>query len=319
MTTCFKIFNLFQVAAADAAASRRTAAQQLLQQKVGGADVAAVASLWRQFRQLDREASGKVTTSEFAKVLQSSNSGLTNAEVLRVANGMADCHGLMDYRRVTQMLQSQGPQMPRPQSAVCADVGTRKPPLARPCSMAGTPRSSGHVGQGAKLAQHADRQAQSSLPAPVSSAAVDAADDHKHSCSSSSSVMTRAKSTKAELQLLPQQLSAPPSSAANTDQQEGRADTHSCPSVSDSSGHVAAALRDPGAVPASAVRSHGPPQQKVPYFFSKGQVNIEQPYRWMPSRDNTYAVDAASKGHFVRPWTAGQVTTRPTQVSIANN
>ena len=176
---------LFQVAAADAAASRRIAAQQLLQQKVGNADVAAVASLWRQFRQLDREGSGKVTTSEFAKVLQSSNSGLTNAEVLRVANGMADCHGLMDYRRVTQMLQSQGAQTTRPQSAVCADVGARKPPLARPCSMAGMPRSSGEAGQGTKRAQHAEKQALSSLRATASSAAVDAADDHKVSCSAS--------------------------------------------------------------------------------------------------------------------------------------
>ncbi|KAL0044154.1 hypothetical protein WJX82_001346 [Trebouxia sp. C0006] len=54
-----------KVHAADVAASSHAAAQQLLQQKVESAGPRAVATLWNQFRQLDREASGKLTTSEW--------------------------------------------------------------------------------------------------------------------------------------------------------------------------------------------------------------------------------------------------------------
>ncbi|KAA6428858.1 MAG: hypothetical protein FRX49_00968 [Trebouxia sp. A1-2] len=145
-----------------------------------------------------------------AHLSKSSKLPLSNAEVLRVANGMADCHGLMDYRSLTNMLQSQGLHNLRPLTASSAGSGARKPPLARSSSSSGIAISSKEAELGAKHAQHAV-------------------------------------------------------------------------------------------------------QQKVPYFFSKGQVNMQQPYRWMPSKDDTTIHPAGPKGQFVRPWTAGQAATMPAQ------
>ncbi len=312
---------MLQVQAADAATSSHVAAQQLLQQKVGSADDGIVAALWHQFRQYDHEASGKLTTSEFARVLQTSKLGFSNAEVLRVANGMADCHGLMDYRRLTHTLQSQGLHSPRPQSASCDGFGAKKPPLARSSSHARTPRSSGEAGQTAKHAQHAAMQAQQRASELVSPAAVEAVADDKHGGSSSAKhVPTLSES--AQQQQLPQQQAAASASEATLQQLERRDDADSCQAVAASPGHFAAA---PGpsaeasakdAVP--SLRSFGPPAQKVAYFFSKGQVNMEQPYRWQPSKDDTMVVGSGSKEQFVRPWTAGHAADRPAQVSVSS-
>jgi len=300
------------VHAADVAASSHAAAQQLLQQKVESAGPRAVATLWNQFCQLDREASGKLTTSEFAKVLQSSKLPLSNAEVLRVANGMADCHGLMNYRSLTNVLQSQGLHNPRPVTASSVALDARKPPLARSSSSSGTATSSKEAGLGAKRAQHADQQVQ---PALVSSAAVDPADKQQ-----SRSGMSEHESACAALQQLPQQPVASSASAVTADQQQHMA-AAAAPyqTITAPSGIVAAAPGHSDVAPApAAVRSKGPPQQKVPYFFSKGQVNMEQPYRWMPSKDDTTIHAAGPKGPFVRPWTAGQAATVPTQVWLAD-
>ena len=267
--------------AADVAASSHAAAQQLLQQKVESAGPRAVATLWSQFRQFDREACGKLTSSEFARVLQSSKLPLSNAEVLRVANGMADCHGLMDYRSLTNMLQSQGLHNPRPLTASSAGLDARKPPLARPSSSSGTATSSKSAGLGAKRAQHADQQVQ---PASVSSAAVDAAD--RQQLAGSRSGMSEHVSVCAALQQVPQQPVASSASAVTADQQQPCA-AAAAPyqAITAPSGILAAASGHPDVAPApAAVRSKGPPQQKVPYFFSKGQVNMEQPYRWMRQR-----------------------------------
>ncbi len=300
--------------AADVAASSHTAAQQLLQQKVESAGPRAVATLWSQFRQFDREACGKLTTSEFARVLQSSKLPLSNAEVLRVANGMADCHGLMDYRSLTNRLQSQGLHNPRPQTASSAGLDARKPPLARPSSSSGTATSSKTAGLGAKRAQHADQQPQ---PVSVSSAAVDAAD--KQQLAGRRSAMIEHESVCAALQQLPQQPVASSASAVTADQQQHMA-AAAAPyqATSAPSGILAAAPGHHDVAPApTAIRSKGPPQQKVPYFFSMGQVSMDQPYRWMPSKDDTTIPPAGPKGPFVRPWTAGQAANMPTQVWLA--
>jgi len=302
------------VHAADVAASSHAAAQQLLQQKVANASPTAVATLWRQFRQFDREASGKLTTSEFARVLQSSKLLLSNAEVLRVADGMADCHGLMDYRCVTHMLQSQSLHNPRPQTAGSAGLDARKPPLARSSSSSGTATGSKEAGLGPKRAQHADQQVQ---PASVSSAAVDAAD--RQQLAGSRSKMSKHESVCAALQQVPQQPPASSASAVTADQQEHRADAAPYQAITNPLGYVAAAPGHREVTPAPAVvKSKGPPQQQVPYFFSKGQVNMEQPYRWMPSKDNTTIQPAGPKGQFVRPWTARQAATMPAQVGLAD-
>lgn len=316
MWSCDRLPELVvQVHAADVAASSHTAAQQLLQQKVESAGPRAAATLWSQFRQFDREACGKLTSGEFARVLQSSKLPLSNAEVLRVANGMADCHGLMDYRSLTNMLQSQGLHNPRPQTASSAGLDARKPPLARPSSSSGTATRSKEAGLRAKRAQRADQQVQ---PASVSSAAVDAAD--KQQLVGSTSGMSEHEAACAALQQLPQQPVVSSASAATADQQLHMA-AAAAPyqAITDPLGVVAAAPGQLAVAPAiAAVRSKGPPQQKVPYFFSKGQVNMEQPYRWMPSKDDTTIHAAGPKGQFVRPWTAGQAATMPTQVWLAD-
>ncbi len=301
--------------AADVAASSHAAAQQLLQQKVESANPRAVATLWSQFRQFDREACGKLTTSEFARVLQSSKLPLSNAEVLRVANGMADCHGLMDYKSLTNMLQSQGLHNPRPLTASSAGLDARKLPLARPSSSSGTATRSKEAGLGAKRAQHADQQPQ---PASVSSAAVDAAD--KQQLAGSRSGISEHESVCAALQQLPQQPVMSSASDVTADQQQHMA-AAAAPyqAISAPSGTLAAAPGHLDTAPApAAIRSKGPPQQKVPYFFSKGQVNMEQPYRWMPSKDDTTIPPAGPKGPFVRPWTAGQAANMPAQVWLAD-
>lgn len=305
---------LAQVHAADVAASSHAAAQQLLQQKVESAGPTAVATLWSQFRQFDREACGKLTTGEFARVLQSSKLPLSNAEALRVANGMADCHGLMDYRSLTNMLQSQGLRNPRPQTASSAGLDARKPPLARPSSSSGTTTNSKNARLEAKCAQHADQQVQ---PASVSSAAVDAADRQK--LAGSRFGMSEHESACAALQQVPQQPPVSSASAVTADQHQQMAAAAPYQAITDPSGIVAAAPGHLDVAPApAAVRSRGPPQQKVPYFFSKGQVNMEQPYRWMPSKDDASIQPAGPKGQFVRPWTAGQAATVPAQVWLAD-
>lgn len=304
-----------QVHAADVAASSHAAAQQLLQQKVQSAGPGAVATLWSRFRHFDREACGKLTTGEFAKVLQSSKLPLSNAEVLRVANGMADCHGLMDYRSLTNMLQSQGLHNLRPLTASSAGSGARKPPLARSSSSSGIAISSKEAELGAKHAQHAVQQVQ---PASVSPAAVDAAD--RQQLAGSRSKMSEHESLCAAMQQVPEQPPMSSASAVTADEQQPcAAAAATYQAITDPLGTVAAAPGHFDVAPASAaVRSKGPPQQKVPYFFSKGQVNMQQPYRWMPSKDDTTIHPAGPKGQFVRPWTAGQAATMPAQVWLAD-
>ncbi|DBB07260.1 TPA: hypothetical protein ACH3X1_011821 [Trebouxia sp. C0004] len=304
-----------KVHAADVAASSHAASQQLLQQRVESAGPRAFATLWSQFRQFDREASGKLTTSEFVRVLQSSKLPLSNAEVLRVANGMADCHGLMDYRSLTNMLQSQGLRNPRPQTAGSAGLDARKPPLARSSSSPGTAASSKEARLGPKRAQHADQQVQ---PASVRSATVDAADGQQ--LAGSRSGMSEHNSVCAALQQVPQQPPMSSYSAVTADQQQHMA-AAPYQAITAPLGILAAAPGHLDVAPSpAAVRSKGPPQQKVPYFFSKGQVNMEQPYRWMPSKDDTTIQPAGLKGQFVRPWTAGQAAEGrlPAQVWLAD-
>ena len=290
--------------AAHAAASGQTTARQLLQQKVGNADSSAAASLWRQFRSFDREASGKLTTSEFAKVLQNSKLGLSNADVLRVANGMADCHGLMDYRPLSHMLQSQVLQKPRPQTASCAKSGAKKPPLGRQSSSLGTPRTSGVAGQ-TVTAGHA----QQASPEVARSAAVDAADVDSHSgnsvdCSGDQSSVSAPQPEQQQ----PQQPAVSATEATAQQQSYSTAGSDSARAVSGSSRLSAAAsgLAKTGSAHTALAgfRAPGPAAQKVPYFFSKGQVNMEQSYKWMPSKDNNAIVDGAPRAPFVRLWTA---------------
>lgn len=64
-----------------------------------------MSSLSRQLASFDRECCGRIASSEFAEALQNSNLELSNAEVLRVANGLSDCHGLLTYRPIASMLQ----------------------------------------------------------------------------------------------------------------------------------------------------------------------------------------------------------------------
>ena len=300
--------------AADVSASSHAAAQQVLQQKVESAGPRAVATLWSQFRQFDREACGKLTSGEFARVLQSSKLPLSNAEVLRVANGMADCHGLMNYRSLTNVLQSQGLHNPRPVTASSVALDARKPPLARSSSSSGTATSLKEAGLGAKRAQH-DQQVQ---PASLSSAAGDAADGRQ--LAGSRSGTSEHESAFAALQQLPQQPLMSSASAVIADQQQPCAAADApYQAITAPSGIVVAAPGHLDVAPApAAVRSKGPRQQKVPYFFSKGQVNMEQPYRWMPSKDDTTIPPAGPKGPFVRPWTVGQAANMPAQVWLAD-
>lgn len=83
-------------------------AKQLLQSKLSTVSTADMSSLSQQLASFDRECCGRIASSELAEALQNSNLELSNAEVLRVANGLSDCHGLLTYRPIASMLQRCG-------------------------------------------------------------------------------------------------------------------------------------------------------------------------------------------------------------------
>lgn len=97
-----------QIEAAKSAHADETAARELLQSRLSPVSTAAITSLCHQLASFDRECCGRISSSEFADALQSSKLGLSNAEVLRVTNGLSDCHGLLSYRPVANMLHQQG-------------------------------------------------------------------------------------------------------------------------------------------------------------------------------------------------------------------
>lgn len=298
--------------AATAAAGRSSTAQQLLQQKVRTADSAAVSSLWRNFRKCDREASGKLSSSEFAAALQSSQLGLSSAEVLQVANGLADSNGLLDYRPVGHMLRSRGSAAPslQPSPPSCAGGSAKKPPLPRPSSSTalrsvGPDQREGHVAQ--MSAQSATPAALSAVQTPQPGSAV----------GSGHCLTTRGMSEPVKNEVAQQQAAQPAACAAlqrtpsRAAFDAGRAATDSCAQT----GLELTALQRsqrPGTAPYK--RAPGPSAQKVPYFFSKGQINMQQPYEWKPSRDNTTIQDAAFKGMYERSWRAGHTGNKPLQV-----
>lgn len=236
-------------------------------------------------------------------MLQNSELGLSNADVLRVANGMADCHGLMDYRPLSHMLQSQVLQKPRPQTASCAKSGAKKPPLGRQSSSLITPRSSGVAGQ-TVTAEHAQRASpEVARAAAVDAAAVDSRSGNSVDCSGDQSSVSAPQPEQQQ----PQQ---PAVSAEATAQQQSYStagsDSASAVSGSPRLSADASGLAKTGSAHTvlAGFRAPGPAAQKVPYFFSKGQVNMEQSYKWMPSKDNNAIVDVAPRAPFVRLWTA---------------
>ena len=298
-----------QVQAANSAADRSTAAQQLLQQRMVTADSAAISSMWRQFRKCDREASGKLSCSEFAAALQNSKLGLSSADVLQVANGLADSNGLLDYRPVGHLLRSQASADLTPPKVAGADVGSKKPPLPRAgCSVAAARKSCGSD-QTAKQDKHAAdaTTAMSSLTAAASlqpqpqfvSGAVSSGEQGLPRPMQSDTEAHSAAQADASA-AASQQISSRDARDA------GRAGTSASPG----------SMR-PGTAPVQ--RATGPPAQKVPYFFSKGQIDIQQPYQWKPSRDNTTVRDVAVKSGYERPWTAMPARSKPSQVSLQAN
>ena len=288
-----------QVHAAHVATARGAAAQHLLQNKVRTADSAAVSSLWRQFRTCDREASGKLRSGEFATVLQNSKLGLSSAEVLQIANNMADCNGLLDYRPVTHMLRSQGLADSGSQSASCTGSATKKPPLSRPGSSVAALRSCSAAKSEAKHVCHA--AAETTAPDRL---AADASYHGSNLGPNQSAVAQQDLQTQLSGQV---QQPAVQSEAKLQQTLKGL----SCDASRASSGNAPSSGR-PQTAPVTRVP--GPPAQKVPYFFSKGQVNMEQPYKWMPSKDNTTIQDAGSKGTYERPWSVGHAINRHVKV-----
>lgn len=272
------------------------------------ADSAAVSSLWRQFRKCDREASGKLSSSEFAAALQNSKLGLSSAEVLQVANGLADSNGLLDYRPVGHMLRSLRASTD-PQKAGCADVGTKKPPLPRAGSGVAAARKPRLSDQTAKQDNDAV-QATTELPSSTSAASLQPQLQYVSGAVYNQEVtaqgLPRPMQTLTEAQPMAQAVASAAESQQVHSRAElgaGRADTSVLPR----------SVR-PGTAPVQ--RSLGPPAQKVPYFFSKGQIDMQHPYQWKPSRDNTIIPDVASKGGYERPWSALPTRSQPSQVSL---
>ena len=285
--------------AADTAAARGAAAQQLLQEKVRSADSAVVSSLWRQFRTCDREASGKLSSGEFAIALQNSKLGLSSAEVLHIAHNMADCHGLLDYRPVTHMLRSQGSAVSGPQSTSCAGPATNKPPQARPSSSIAALRSCGgaepdtnpvwRAAERTDLDSVASRASAAHAPQHASNAGIGQKE------AAEQDIQTRQSGRDKQRIVRPE--------TGATLQQTSR--VAECDASRAASGNAPSSSR-PQTAPVK--RLPGPSAQKVPYFFSKGQVNMEQPYKWMPSKDNTTIQEAGSQGSYERPWSSGHST-----------
>ena len=293
--------------AASTAADRSTSARQVLQQRVRTADSAAVSSLWRQFRKGDREASGKLSSSEFAAALQSSKLGLSSAEVLQVTNGLADCDGLLDYRPVGQLLRSRVSADPTRQGGACAEATGKKPPLPWPGSSGPATRKSNGSNLTAKPVDHtAQRVAGSVSPAVASFSGATLQHVNSAGCGQD-----------ANSQSLPE-------AKQDGKEQQQAAQVVPCAALQQMPSAVASDRRSTGTTPACEVRpgtapvkrSPGPPAQKVPYFFGKGQVDMQQPYQWKPSKDNTTVQDTASKGVYERPWSAGHTRNKLLQVSL---
>lgn len=298
--------------AANSATDRSTTAQQLLQQRAVTAGSAAVASLWRQFRKCDREASGKLSSSEFAAALQTSKLGLSSAEVLQVANGLADSNGLLDYRPVGRILQSRASADLTPQKLGCANVGAKKPPLPRPSSSVAAARKSSGSDPTAKQDNHAGQEA-AELLGPTAAASLQlqpqpgsgAVSDHD-----------------ATVQGLPRQLQSDTEAQPITQADAGAADSQQLPSRAECGAGRAGTSALPRSVrpeTAPVKRSPGPPAQKVPYFFGKGQIDMQQPYHWKPSRDTTTISGAASNGGYERPWSALPARSKAAQVSLQDS
>ena len=290
--------------AANSAADRSTSAQQLLQQKLATADSAAVSSLWHQFRKCDREASGKLSSREFAAALQNSKLGLNSAEVLQAANGLADSNGLLDYRPVGHMLRLQVTDLTR------QTVGfIEKPPLPQSGSSVAAARKSRVSDQTAKQDNHAV-QASTELLSSTAAASLQPQPQYVSGAVCNQEVtaqgLPRPMQSDREAQPVAQAVASTAASQqvhSRAEHDAGRADTSARPS----------SVR-PGTSPVQ--RAPGPPAQKVPYFFSKGQIDMQQPYQWKPSRDNAIIPDMASKGGYERPWSAMPTRSKPLQVSL---
>lgn len=273
---------------------------------MGTADSAAASSLWRQFRKCDREASGKLSSTEFAAALQNSKLGFSSAEVLQVANGLADSNGLLDYRPVGHMLRSQVSADLTPQK----NAGT-KPPLPRAGSSVAAARKSHGSDQAAKQDKHAAEEttafshtAAASLQ-PLSQDVSDAVSTPDVSAQG----LPRPKQSDTEAQPVAQAVAG----AAASQQFPSRA---VCDAGRAGISTLPHSMR-PGTAPVQ--RASGPPPQKVPYFFSNGQIDMQQPYQWKPSRDNTSVLNIASKGGYERPWSAMPARSTPSQVSLQAN
>ncbi|KAL3152600.1 hypothetical protein ABBQ32_001618 [Trebouxia sp. C0010 RCD-2024] len=295
-----------KVQAANAAAGRSCAAQQLLQQRVRTADSAAVSSLWRNFRKCDREASGKLSSSEFAAALQSSKLGFSSAEVLQVANGLADSDGLLDYRPVGRMLRSQGSGNPALQGVNSAEAGAKKPPLPRPSSSKA--ERSNRVAQSDQTAANDDHAAQRRTPsaAPAAASSTVQVQQHGSDAGLGHSPTTGGWSEPMQAEAEHQQAAQSVACAA-VQPAPNRATLAGSKAGSDS---LSGAKR-PGTAPCK--KAAGPPAQKVSYFFSKGQIDMQQPYEWKPSKDDTAIQDAASRGVYVRSWSTGHTRNKPLQ------
>ena len=122
----YQAWLLFQVEAAQLAHVDQADAKQLLQSKLSTVSTADLSSLSRQLASFDRECCGRIASNEFAEALQNSNLELSNAEVLRVANGLSDCHGLLTYRPVASMLQRCGSKHKKSDNPQSQGVGTAR-------------------------------------------------------------------------------------------------------------------------------------------------------------------------------------------------
>ena len=299
-----------QVQAANSAADRSTTAQQLLQQRVGTAGSAAVSSLWRQFRKCDREASGKLSSSEFAAALQSSKLGLSSAEVLQVANGLADSNGLLDYRPVGRMLQCRASADLTPQRPLdCANAGMKKPPLPRPASSGAAARKSSGLASNAKQVSRAAQKTAEVL-GPTAAASVQLQPQPGSGAVSDHDVTAQGLPRPLQSDTEAQPMTQAGASAAASQQVCSRAE---CGAGRAGTSALPCSVR-PEKAPVK--RSPGPPAQKVPYFFGKGQIDMQQPYHWKPSRDNTMISDPAAKGGYERPWSALPARSKVVQVSL---
>lgn len=224
-----------------------------------------------------------------------------------MANGLADSDGLLDYRPVGRMLQSQYSSKPALQGVDCAEASAKKPPLPRPRSSKADRSSrvdqSDQDAAGEDLA--AQRRAQSVAPATAFSTGNT---QHGGDAGLGHSATTRGLSEPKQAEV-EQQQAARSAACAAVQRSPSRATLAGSRAGSDS---LSCANR-PGTAPCK--RAAGPPAQKVPYFFSKGQVDMQQPYEWKPSKDNATIQVAASGGMYVR-WSAGHARNKPLQVSL---